>query len=222
MATGKSQLKRYQLMWKPSFPYTRNDSDGPRQRMYVIGEKRKYIGDTLETSGELTESVSQDPDTFSVQEIIRVAYNSTLVIPFNTSIALAQEYTPQIKNKLVKYETLGGNSVTTFGQAIKQIGLRIKIIKAGRLWETYEKGLEAVSYLSANQGRYYGSLYLLGYDMFKDGTETLAGRYQVAIDGLNFSHRSSENTTMNADLQMTVIHDYGNYQAQKHRIWGSL
>jgi len=222
MAVGKSQLKRYQLMWKPSFPYTRNDDSGARQRMYIIGEKRKYVGDNLETSMQLEEGVSQDPDTFSIQEILRVAYNSTLVIPFNTSIALAQEYRPQIKNKLVKYETLGGNSVTTFGQAIKEVNLRIKIIKAGRLWETYEKGLEAISYLSANQGRYYGAVYLLGYDMFKDGTESLVGRYQVTIDSLDFSHRSSENTTLNADLKMTVLHDYGNYQSQKHRVWGSL
>ena len=209
-------------MWKPSFPYTRNDDSGARQRMYIIGEKRKYVGDNLETSMQLEEGVSQDPDTFSIQEILRVAYNSTLVIPFNTSIALAQEYRPQIKNKLVKYETLGGNSVTTFGQAIKEVNLRIKIIKAGRLWETYEKGLEAISYLSANQGRYYGAVYLLGYDMFKDGTESLVGRYQVTIDSLDFSHRSSENTTLNADLKMTVLHDYGNYQSQKHRVWGSL
>lgn len=222
MATGKSQLKRYQLQWRPSFPYTKDSGSPGRARMYVLGEKFKYVGDSLNTSGQLSESLAQDPNTFSLQEIIRVAYNSTLVLPFNTSVALAQEYTPEIKNKVVEYETLGGNSVTTFGQAIKKVGLRIKIIKAGRLWETYEKGLEAMSYLSANQGRFYGSLYLLGYDMFEDGTEALAGRYQVTVNRLNFSHRTSENTILNADLQMTVLHDYGNYQSQKSRVWGSL
>lgn len=223
MATAKKQLKRYQLQWRPSFPYTRGSSGGNGGvRVYVLGEKTKYVGPSLDEAGQLSPSASQDPNTFSLQEIIRVGYNSTLILPFNTGIALAQEYTPGVKNKIVKYETMGGNTITTFGQGFKSVGLRVRVIKAGRNWEIYEKGLEALTYLSSNVGRFYGSLYLIGYDTFADGTQLLAGRYKVVIETLDFQHRSSENTTMNADVQMTVINDYGNYQAEKDKVWGSL
>ena len=218
MANSSSQLKRYQLQWRPSFPYVR----GGGARIYVLGEKLKYVGATVEEAAQQASTVAQDPSTFSLQEITRVAYNSTLILPFNTSVALAQEYTPSVKNKTVQYNTLGGNILTTFGQAIKKVGLRIKIIKAGRHWEIYEKGLEAMTYLSANQGRFFGGLYMIGYDEFADGTEQLIARYKVTIESLDFAHRSDQNTTLNADLQMTVLHDYGNYQSSKDRIWGAL
>jgi len=202
----KNTLKRYQLQWKPSFS---------AQKTIILGENTEYLN-------ESNQRVGTDPNFFSLSTIINSAYDSRLVLPFNTSVALAEEYTPQIKNKVVKYETLGGNSITTFGQAIRQVGLKIKIIKAGRHWEIYEKGLEAMSYLSGNQTRFYGSLYLLGYDMFADGTENLAGRYKVVIESLDFSHRSSENTVLSASLLMSVLHDYGHYSSQKRRKWGSL
>ena len=112
--------------------------------------------------------------------------------------------------------------VATFGQAIKSIGLRIRIIRAGRKWETYHKGLEAIAYLSANQGRFYGSVYLLSFDQFADGTEALVGRYKVVIESLDFQFRSDQNTTINADMRMFVTHDYGHTLSEKHKIWGSL
>jgi len=218
MAASSNQLKRYQLQWRPSFPYVR----GGGARLYVLGEKLKYVGSSVEEAAQQPSSLAQDPNTFSLQEIIRVAYNSTLILPFNTGVALAQEYSPSTKNKVVQYNTLGGNSLTTFGQAMRQLGMRIKIIKAGRLWEIYEKGLEALTYLSANQGRFYGGLYLIGYDEFADGTEKLIARYKVVVSSLDFTHRSDQNTTMNADLQMYITHDYGQYQSNKSRIWGAL
>mgnify|MGYP000677380097 FL=1 len=202
----KNTLKRYQLQWKPSFS---------AQKTIILGENTEYLN-------ESNQRVGTDPNFFSLSTIINSAYDSRLVLPFNTSVALAEEYTPQIKNKVVKYETLGGNSITTFGQAIRQVGLKIKIIKAGRHWEIYEKGLEAMSYLSGNQTRFYGSLYLLCYDLFADGTEDLASRYKVVINRLAFSHRSSENTVLSASLLMSVLHDYGHYSSQKRRKWGSL
>jgi len=218
MPNSTSQLKRYQLQWRPSFPYVK----GGGARLYILGEKLKYVGDSLSSAAKQPATVAQDPNIFSLQEIIRVAYNSTLIIPFNTGVALAQEYNPSVKNKLVQYNTLGGNIVTTFGQGIKTVGLRIKIIKAGRHWEIYEKGLEAMTYLSANQGRFFGGLYMLGYDEFADGTEKMIARYKVVIESLSFSHRADQNTTLNADLQMYVTHDYGQYQSNKDSIWGAL
>lgn len=214
--SSRRDLKRYQLQWKPSFSTSVNGS----VRSYILGEKIKYVGENLEEATRHEDGY--DVNTLSLQELIRVAYNSTLILPFNTNVALAQEYSPSYKNKLVQYHTLGGNSVTTFGPAIKKIGMRIRIIKAGRLWETYVKGLEAMAYLSANQGRFYGGLYLLAYDSFKDGTESLAGRYKVSIETLDMQHRSDQNTTVNADLQMVVLRDFGHYRSQKTRLFGSL
>lgn len=216
--TSGRQLKRYQLQWQPSFPATINGA----VRMYVIGEKRKYTGDAEDEANLRREDESQDPDTFSKEELVRVGYNSTLILPFNTSVALAQEYTPSIKNKIVSYHSLGGNSVTSFGEAIRKVGLSIKIIKAGRLWETYVSGLEAMAYLSANQGRYYGSLYLLGFDAFHNGTQNYRGRYKVVIESLDMNQRADTNTTLSADLQMIVLQDYSHAATGKRRIWGSL
>lgn len=214
--SSKQQLKRYQLQWRPSFPANRNGD----ARIYVLGEKLKYLGDSLEEATKFNEGY--DVNTFSLQEMIRVAYNSTLILPLNTGIALAQEYSPSYKNKVVQYHTLGGNSITTFGPAIKKLGLRIRIIKAGRNWEVYSKGLEAMAYLSGNQGRFYGGLYLLAFDAFQDGTENMIGRYKVVVESLDMQHRSDNNTTLNADLQMLVLRDFGHHRSAKNRIYGSL
>jgi hypothetical protein len=215
MTKSAQELTRYQLQWRPSFPSLASGG----ARIYVIGEKSKYVGENF-TEGTRT---PYDESTFSIPEMARVAFNSMLIIPFNTSIALAQEYTPSVRNKLVEYHTLGGNTVTTFGQGIKRVGLKIKIIKAGKKWEVYERGLETISYLSANQGRFYGGLYLLGYDMFSDGTQKLGCRYKVVVDSLEFQHRSEHNTTINADLQMLVTHDYSQFkETGKHDVWGAL
>jgi hypothetical protein len=229
MPEANNQLKKYQLQWRPTFPFTPAGETGVR--MYVFGDRKVYTGqnyDSLSEQGALDpqsaqiESIFDDPNVFTLPDIIKLAQSTTLILPFNTGVALAQEYSPQINNKIVPYETLGGNSVTTFGQGIRRIGLQVRIIKAGRNWETYYKGLEALSYLSGNQGRYPGSLYLLGYDMFSDGTQNLVGRYKVAINNLDLTQRSSENTSVSGSLDMTVIHDYGQYQSQKRRVWGAL
>jgi len=218
LRTIKTKLKQYQLQWRPNFPDTRYGPEGGR--IYVLGEKKKYVGQNLETAFLLPEENGPDLDTFDINSIIDVATNSVLILPFNNSVALAQEYVPQVSNKIVEYETLGGDSILNFGQRIKKIGLKIKIIKAGRFWETYEKGLQAMAYLSANQGRYYGSLYLLGYDMFADGTQNFVGRYQVSVNSLNFTQRSSETTTLSANLEMTVERDFGYFSIYGRRPWG--
>lgn len=194
-----------------------------KHRTYVLGEKKKLVD--VEPNPVIEHPV--DNTTLPFGEIVRVAYNSTLILPFNTSVAMAQEYSPGVKNKIVTYNTLGGNTVTTFGQAVKRIGLRIKIIKAGDNWKVYHNGLEALAYLSANQGRFFGNLFLIGYDAFADvkgGKSDLAipTRYKVAIESLDFSQRAETNTTLSADLQMYVIHDYSATRSNKSEIWGSL
>lgn len=216
--TARRELTRYQLQWQPSFPATING----RTRIYVVGEKKKYTGSSQQTATLHPEIESQDPNTFSKEEIIRVGYNSTIILPFNTSIALAQEYTPTISNRLVEYESLGGNTVTTFGEGIKKIGMNIKIIKRSRLWETYVSGLEALTYLSGNQGRFFGALYLIGYDEFHNGAQQYRGRYKVTIHKLDTQHRSSTNTILSADLQMVVLQDLSMNSGKIRSPWGAI
>ena len=216
-----SAYRRYQLQWKPTFTMT--DNGQAKHRTYILGEKKKLV-DAWENPTTLH---PVDNTTLPFGEIVRVAYNSTLILPFNTSVAMAQEYSPGVKNKIVTYNTLGGNTVTTFGQAIKRIGLRIKIIKAGDNWKVYYNGLEAMAYLSANQGRFFGNLFLIGYDSFADvvgGKSELAipSRYKVVVESLDFSQRAETNTTVSADLQMIVTHDYSATRSNKSEIWGSL
>jgi hypothetical protein len=220
----QKQLKRFNISWQPAFSYIRGSKDGTEpvkySRIYIIGEKKKYVGEGRESdSNEVGAEFSQDFNTFSLNEILRVANNSKLIIPLNSSVALAQEYTPKIKNKLLKLETRAGNTVHTFGQGFKQIGLRITIVKAGRHWEEYVKGLEAISTLSSNEKDYFGNLWLDGFDKFSDGTEKVSSRYKVVVDSLEFAHRSDKNTTVNADLQMTVLKDYSYFLTQKE-YWG--
>jgi len=229
MISGASQLKRYQLQWRPNLPFSPGGDNGVR--LYIFGEGNVYTGTDyenlniqgdLEPNSQAIEGIIDDPNIFTLSDVLKLAQDTTLILPFNTGIALAQEYSPKIVNRVIEHETLSANKITTFGQGIRKIGLNIKIIKAGRNWETYYKGLEALSYLSGKREEYYGSLYLLGFDMFADGTQAIAGKYKVTVSSLNFSQRSSENTVVNANLEMTVLYDYGNYQAQKHRYWGAL
>lgn len=220
----KKQLKRFNITWKPAFSYIRGSGDGTApatySRIYIIGERKKYVGEGDETNARQEGAeFSQDFNTFSLNEILRVANNSQLIIPLNNSVALAQDYSPKIKNKLLKLETRAGNTIHTFGQGFKQIGLRITIVKAGRYWEEYVKGLEAITTLSGNEKDYYGNLWLEGFDSFADGTEKLKSRYKVVVDALEFNHRSDKNTTVTADLQMTVVKDYSYFLTQKE-YWG--
>lgn len=222
-STVNKNYRRYQLQWRPTFARPADSgAGGATLRTYILGEKIKLLGyDTSEMSPTNGKN-GYDNNAFPYSEMLRVAYNSTLILPFNTSVALAQEYSPGVRNKVVTYNTLGGNTVTTFGQAVKKIGLRIKIIKAGDNWKVYYRGLEAMAYLSANQGRFFGSLFLLGYDTFPDKTQALISRYKVVVESLDFGHRSDTNTVISADLQMFVTHDYSAQLGEKKNVWGSL
>ena len=203
----KKLLRRYQLSWNPSF-YSESNS-----KVYILGENLIFGNGGNESADDVV-------STYNLQEIIdKGAYNG-IVLPLNTNIALAQEYAPSIKNKVVQYETVGGNSITTFGEAIRVLGMRIRIIKLSDAWQSYYKGLEALSYLSSNQARYYGSLYLTGYDSFSDkpNSSTISYRYRVTISTLDFNFKSDSNTTVTADLKMFVNQDLSKFR----RDWGNL
>lgn len=216
--TGLVETRRYQLQWQPAFPATING----QIRMYVAGEKKKYVGDDLATSRMVRPEYAQDYNNFSKEEIIRVGHNSTIIIPFNTGVAKAQEYTPQMSNKVIEQLSLGGNTVTSFGESIKKIGLSVKVIKLGRSWEEYISAIEAVSYLSANHGRVYGSLYLMGFDAFHNGVEKYRGRYKVVVTKHDFQYRSDTNTTVTGDIQMLVTKDMSMVSGHHKQPWGAL
>lgn len=212
--SARQHLRRYQLQWQPAFPATISGN----VRMYVLGEHTKLVGDGYEN----LDPYRVDPTLFNKEEIIRVGHNSTLILPFNTGVAKAQEYSPKLSNKVIEQLSLGGNTVTTFGEAPKKIGLNVKIIKLGEAWQGYVGGLEAMHYLSSNQGRVYGSLYLLGFDMFKDGTQLYRGRYKVVMTKLDFHYRSDRNTTVDADVQMIVTRDFSTMSGRHKQPWGAL
>lgn len=192
-------LRRYQLSWNPSFV-------GRNSKAYIIGED--------------TDVSALDPNVASVQDIVNLGLTNTLIIPLNTNIALAQDYTPKIKNKIVPYETIGGNSITTFGEAIRQLDMRIRIIKLSGHWEIYYKALEALSKLSSDQSRYYGSLYLAGYDSFRDTRKSnVSYRYKVVVSSLTFNFKSDTNTTVTADLSFLILRDITN---SSRKVWGNL
>jgi hypothetical protein len=199
-------LKRYQLIWKPSFISGSSSS-------YVIGENLRYGVVGPKFNSDLRNR------NLSVEDLINLGITNELILPINTNIALGQEYSPSIKNKTVTYETVGGNSITTFGEAIRNIGMRIRIIRLSNEWELYYKALEALTYLSGNQARYYGSVYLNGYDFFDDIKNfTLSNRYKVTISSLDFNFTSDSNTTVTADLKMFVNQDLSRTRSR----WGQI
>lgn len=196
----KRKLRRYQITWNPAFTSSTS-------RAYIIGED--------------TNEQKLSPSFAGVQELVDLGLTNSLILPLNTNIALAQNYSPSIKNKIVKYETLGGNSISTFGEAIRTIALRIRLIKLSGHWEVYYKALEAISYLSANQSRYYGALYLASHDSFGDTIrqDTNSFRYKVTVESLNFDFKSDSNTTVTADLSLIVNRDLSR---SSRRNWGRL
>jgi hypothetical protein len=202
-------LRRYQLAWNPSF-HTANSS------VYILGENIRFNETGTPTAGDTSGNIYNP----SLQEIIDLGLSNGIILPLNTNIALAQEYSPSIKNKVVTYETVGGNSITTFGEAIKTIGLRIRIIRLSNAWNAYYKGLEALSYLSGNQSRYYGGLYLTGYDSFADNRlqPLVSYRYKVTIMSLDFNFKSETNTSLTADLKLVVNQDL----SRSRKKWGQL
>jgi hypothetical protein len=97
--------------------------------------------------------------------------------------------------------------------------MRIRIIRLSNEWELYYKALEALSYLSGNQSKYYGSVYLNGYDFFNEENDfNLSSRYKVTISSLDFGFKADSNTTVTADLKMFVNQDL----SRKRSRWGQI
>lgn len=213
-------LRKYQLTWNPAF-YNKSSS------VYVIGEELRYLSGGIKVpttrrpvSVPGLPDYGNEPSYFSLnpQEFMDLGLQNSIVLPLNTSLALAQEYAPSIKNKVVMYETVGGNSVTTFGEAIRSLGLRIRIIKMGEEWKMYYKGLETLSALSGNQSQYYGGLYLTAFDSFGGDIQDVAYRYKVTIMSLDFNFKSDNNTSITADLKLIVNQDLSRRRSK----WGQL
>lgn len=199
---------KYSLLWVPSLD--RNAA------LVDITTNSAFVGTRHKNSeGKLVEEVTQDP----MDIILSKANIRKFIIPLNSKISTAQEYSPQMPNKLTQYATLGGNSVTVFGEGIKKIGLRVSVIKAGNFWIPYQAGLEAFGKISANPSRYYGSLYLMGFDSTQ---RALPRKYKVVIESLSFSHRSDRNNIMDADISILVVHDFNTPVGRKSGQWGRL
>lgn len=215
--TLEKQLSRYEFQWKPDF-------SGERKRTYILGEKLKYVDRNIDNSGDnpVRESFSQDPNTFGIQEILKVAHNSTLIIPFNSNVGLAQTYNISQDALLTTYTSQAGTTTHIFGENVKRIGLQVSIIKRGRLWEIYQKGIEAMFKLTSNPDIYRGSLYLSGYDMYTDGTEKFVSRYKVAFEKNICEWKSDRNTIISSNIPLRVLQDYGLYKAKRHKSWGVL
>lgn len=189
----------YSLLWVPSLDPNADLID-ITTNPYFVGAKAK--------------------DNYDFMKILLEKANiRKIIIPLNSKISSAQEYAPQMPNKVTQYATLGGNSVTVFGEGIKKIGIRMSVVKAGNFWVPYHTGLEAISKISGNPSRYYGSLYLMGFD----ATQVAKPRkYKVVIESLSFSHRSDKNNIMDADISILVVHDFNTPVGRKSGQWGRL
>ena len=215
--------QRYQLIWKAGFNNTNNRIViGSPNLQTLLTQPKGYNEAANKRSikaGKPEESVSNVIPVNNVdfvQAYLKFANTHDIVIPFNTSICLAQEYSPQITNKIASYSTLGGNSVVSFGQGIKKIGMKISIIKAGAYWIPYNAALEALTVISGQSSRYLGSLFLNGFDL---ANTSKARKYKVVVESLTPSFRSDRNTTIDYDLNMIVVYDYSSERIGK---WGKL
>lgn len=189
--------KTYSLLWVPSLK--------PDAPLIDVTTNPTIVG---------SKAVS-DP----MQVLLEKANVRKIIIPLNSKLSMAQEYAPQLPTKITQYSTLSGNSVTTFGEGIKKIGLRVSVIKIRNFWLPYQVGLEALAKISSNPGRYYGSLYLLGFDATQ---KSLPRKYKVVIESLSFSIRSDRNNIMDADISILVVHDFNTPNGRKVGQWGRL
>lgn len=192
----------YSLVWYPAI------SQGIQP--YVVG--RTKDANLTEGPSGLTPKINGNyTNTF-----LQTSYTRQLILPFNTMPCFAQEYSPQLTNKVVQYNTLAGNTLITFGEGVRKIGLKIVIIKAGIHWIPFNSMLEAMTLLSGNQARYSGALVLYGFDRAKPGT---ARKYKVIIEQLNPVYRADKNNVIEYDLSMLVAQDYSMDQSSD---WGRL
>lgn len=209
--------KKYQLLWRAGY----SDGSSDKNRI-VIGSPNlsKSLTKRTQTSNRLSglkvESENYPVEGDFLQNLMALGNTNDITLPFNTSICLAQEYTPQITNKVAAYSTLAGNSIVAFGQGIKKIGLKITIIKADKFWIPYAAGLEAMTVMSGNPTRYLGSLFLHGFDITNPAA---ARKYKVVVESLTPVTRTDKNTTIDFDMTLLVAYDYS---SERYDRWGKL
>ena len=151
-----------------------------------------------------------------VSTYLNLGHDTIIHFPLNSSMVLAREYGAQSPNRIVQYQTLSGTSVSSFGQGIKKIALKVTIIKAGILWIPYASALEALAELSGNNYRYSGALFLNGFDQSNPGK---ARRYKVIVDSISNSTSSDTNNIVNYDISFLVTFDYSSSRLGS---WGKL
>lgn len=213
-STLQTDLKRFQLVWRSSFTNTTGNS------RVVVGEPHPEIY-TKPPKLFKNEKYNVKHEVFPksidyVQKYLDLASNHDIIVPFNTNICLAQEYSPQMQNKIAQYSTLAGNSVVAFGQGIRKITLRIAIIKSGSYWIPYTSALEAMTVMSGHPTRYLGSLFLNGFDQ---SNPSKSRRYKVVVETLNPIHRVDRNTTIDYEMTFVVAYDYS---VERYGKWGKL
>lgn len=203
--------RTYQLIWQAGYS-ERTEADS-----LVIGKANpKYKNRKLFYNSGLNNTKNIPNDKDFLQNLLNVGNNTDISIEFNSGLCFAQEYTPQITNKIASYSTLAGNSVVAFGAGIRKIGMKLTIIKAGKYWIPYSSALEAFAIMSGSPSRYLGSLFLHSFD-----ATSLAQvrRYKVVVESLTPVYRAERNTTIDFDMNMLVTYDYS---SDRFGRWGKL
>lgn len=210
--------KKYQLLWRAGF----SDGSDIKNRI-IIGSSNSKLPENraLVKTTKVKGKMSHQSDNYPIegdflQTLLSLGNERDITLPFNTSICLAQEYTPQIVNKVASYSTLAGNSVVAFGQGIRKIGLKVTIIKADKFWIPYAAALEAMTIMSGSPTRYLGSLFLHSFDITNPAA---ARKYKVVVENLTPVHRTDRNTTVDFDMTMLVAYDYS---TDRYGRWGKL
>lgn len=171
----RSEYGVYILGRNPSFGATKS---GTEDRQGQLDKSGNYLKKNSGASLSTGESIHPGNVLWTTSQILERSFFDSIVCTFNNNICLASDYTVQTSTKNVVYTTLAGNSITTFGQAPKKLGLKIVILKKGHFWESYCRGLEAMHFMSANKTRFLGAFFLNGFDTAPFptvGTSTVGG-----------------------------------------------
>lgn len=210
--------KRYQLVWRAGF----NENDkrivvGSANAASAANQLTKPAPAFFKSKNHQPIHEPNYPQAVDyVQKYLEIANTHDIVIPFNTKICIAQEYSPQVQNKVAQYSTLGGNSVVAFGQGIRKISMKILIVKLEPYWVPWAAALEALTVVSGQPSRYLGGLFLHGYDR----SNTVKSRkYKVVIESLTPIHRADRTTTIDYEMNFIVTYDYS---SERYGKWGKL
>jgi len=217
----KGDMKKYQLLWRAGASTGTSLSNriiigSDNQKLTTRSQLVKKTSVTSRTKNITTQSENMPVEGDFLQTLLSLGNTHDITLPFNTSICLTQEYTPQITNKIASYATLAGNSVVAFGQGIRKIGMKVTIIKAAPYHIPYTAALEAMTIMSGAPTRYLGGLFLHSFD---SANPAAARKYKVVVESLTPVYRSDRNTTIDFDMTLLVAYDYS---ADRYGRWGRL